>query len=121
MSQSRRYKFPAQNRIKKRTDFVALRTHGRRLRTPHFYIQIIVKNEGLRLGVTVTKRIGNAVERNRVKRLVREFFRLNFDRLPSAADISVVARRDAASLNLAAVTEELKLLCGLTSDQGFYD
>ena len=117
MSEHRLHTFPAQNRIKKRSDFVNLRNCGRRLRTPHFYIHFLVKNEGLRLGVTVSSKVGNSVVRNRVKRLVREFFRLNYDRLPDGTDISIVARRNAGNLDLAAVTEELNLLCDLSLER----
>lgn len=117
MSQSRRYIFPAQNRIKKRRDFVNIRNRGRRFKTPHFYVHVLSENGGLRLGVTVSKRIGNAPVRNRVKRLLREFFRLNFDKLPAGADVSIVARRNAGLLSLAEVTEELNVLFGLSVDR----
>jgi len=121
LSQIRQHTFPAQNRIKKRPEFIALRNQGRRLRTPHFYIHLLVRNEGLRLGVTVSRKIGNAVVRNRVKRLVREFFRLNYQQLPVGADISIVARRNAGRLDLAAVTEELSLLLDLSRDRKHCD
>lgn len=116
MSQSRRYIFPAKNRIKKRRDFVSIRNRGRRLKTPHFYIHVLSENGGLRLGVTVSKRVGNAPVRNRVKRLLREFFRLNYDKLPAKVDISIVARHNAGLLSLAEVTDELNVLFGLALD-----
>jgi ribonuclease P protein component len=49
-----------------------------------------------RLGITVARKVGNAVTRNRVKRLVREYYRLNRYRLKGVWDISLIAKRDAA-------------------------
>jgi len=68
------------------------------------------------LGVTVSRKVGNAVVRNRVKRLVREFFRLHFEYLPKSADISIVARRNAGFLGFVDVAAELMVLCDLNLD-----
>ena len=48
-----------------------------------------------RLGVVVSKRVGKAVERNRVRRLVREAFRLSGDGLPVGYDVICVCRKAA--------------------------
>ena len=51
-----------------------------------------------RLGVSVGRKVGGAVERNRVKRLIREAFRAAADQLPAGHDFVVVARPDAGEL-----------------------
>ncbi len=55
-------------------------------------------HDGPRLGLSVARRVGGAVERNRVKRLLREAFWAEAPRLPAGADYVVVARPDAGGL-----------------------
>ena len=81
---------------------------GKRHHTRHFVV--IIKENGLgiaRLGVTVSKKAGNAVKRNRVKRLIREFFRLNNSKIPQGYDIVVTAKKDASYLDLWKTKDEL--------------
>lgn len=59
-----------------------------------------------RLGIVVTKKIGNAVARNRVKRVCRECFRLWPDFVPEGIDLVVIAKEGAPELGLAAVRAE---------------
>jgi ribonuclease P protein component len=66
--------------------------------------------ERSRLGVTVSRRIGNAVVRNRVKRRVREIFRKTIrDGLPAGTSIVVIARGGAGALESAAIGDELAM------------
>lgn len=82
-----------------------------RLETRNFLILLRPNNLACnRLGVTVTKKVGNAVTRNRIKRHVREFFRNNRHLLVQGRDIVVVAYRGAAEVNHLMVGEELQVL-----------
>jgi ribonuclease P protein component len=54
--------------------------------------------DGPRLGLSVSRRVGGAVDRNRVKRVLREAFWAESERLPVTADYVVVARPDAREL-----------------------
>ena len=53
---------------------------------------------GPRLGLSVSRRVGGAVDRTRVKRVLREAFWAEAERLPAGADYVVVARPDAREL-----------------------
>ncbi len=61
---------------------------------------------GARIGFVVSKKIGTAVVRNRVKRVAREAFRLTPGFLPPGIDVVVIARNGAESLCLADVQAE---------------
>jgi len=95
-------------RLLNRPGFVNLNRSGERYNSKHF--TVILKRNGLgitRLGVTVTRKAGNAVKRNRIKRLIREFFRLNKSLFPQGYDIVIAAKKDASYLDLRKTREEL--------------
>ncbi len=62
------------------------------------YVFPRTEEEAPRLGLSVSRKVGGAVERNRVKRLIREAFAHESDRLPVGTDAVIVARRDARDL-----------------------
>ncbi|AAS95555.1 ribonuclease P protein component [Desulfovibrio desulfuricans] len=75
--------------------------------------------EGWRLGLAVTRKTGTAVQRNRVKRVLREFFRLHQHVLPDDADIIAVPKRHLRPerVTLGLVTQELlPLVAALRQD-----
>jgi ribonuclease P protein component len=104
--------FPKGVRIRKRAEYLEIQgsgvaVHGRLL------IGIVRRVEdrtASRLGITTTKKIGSAVVRNRVRRMIREAFRRNRGVFPPSTDIVVVAKRASVDAASAAIAEDLALL-----------
>lgn len=85
-------------RLRRRAEFVTVQSDGQKLHGRHVLALARKRGDaGLagRLGITVTKKVGNAVVRNRIKRLVREWMRLH-GWVPAGWDVVVVAKDSAA-------------------------
>ena len=104
------------DRVRDRKDYVRLQRDSRRRSSRHFTLLVgrthpaagASTDGGARLGLTVSRRVGDAVRRNRVKRRIREVFRQSRGALPCGVDLVVVARPGAAQLSAAATREELQ-------------
>lgn len=98
-------------RIRKRPEYLILADDGKRLFGRHFILVYAARERPVsRLGVTVTKKIGHAVTRNRLKRVCREYFRTHKDQLDAVYDLHVIARRASAQAAKAELTESLDKL-----------
>jgi ribonuclease P protein component len=114
--------FPRARRVPKRLDYLRIQNQGRRYSTPHLLVFATATpaaepSEGsrpqepaTRFGVTVSRKVGDAVTRNRVKRWIRESCRRWAAALPQSLDIVVVARPQAARAGLAPISTELASL-----------
>lgn len=81
---------------------------GRRQAAPHFIvITAATAGPDVRLGITTSRKVGSAPERNRIRRLVREFFRRHRTRVTAPCDLVVIARPGAAALSYADVVQQL--------------
>ncbi len=98
--------------MRRRPEYLAIQNRGRRVVGPNlllFALPVAVPGGG-RLGVTVSKKVGGAVLRNRVKRWIRDCYRRRRPEFPSGLDLVVVARPPAAKADHSAVCNELASL-----------
>ena len=99
-------------RVRKRLEFQDITARGVRISTAHFVL-IAAAQQGppqpSRLGITASRRVGNAVTRNRLKRLVRAAFRETSGLLPDGHDLVVICRH-AGPLETRLVVDELLLV-----------
>ncbi len=92
--------FPKKVRLLKRGQYLKLSRQGKRVYTDCF-IAIVLKGtaQNNRIGITVSKKVGNAVERNRIKRIIREYFRHNKENISEPRDINIIARKGLTTLS----------------------
>ncbi|MBN1974011.1 MAG: ribonuclease P protein component [Sedimentisphaerales bacterium] len=95
---TKQYSFPKEKRICSNKIFVSVLSSGQRVgwgSTPPLMTIYKAPNEcGFsRIGISVSKSYGNAVNRNRIKRLIREVFRLNQHQIPAGFDYLVLIKR----------------------------
>ena len=96
----------ARRKLSRSADFDRVFREGRSFATRHLVLHAFPRTDAdsvesdasPRLGVSVGRRVGGAVERNRVKRMLREAFRAVAPSLPSAHDFVIVARAEAGEL-----------------------
>ncbi|KIR02507.1 ribonuclease P protein component [Lachnospiraceae bacterium TWA4] len=87
--------------IKKNEEFVKIYHHGKS-KANKYLVMYIKESEDIntiRIGISVSKKVGNSVVRHRIKRLIKESFRLHTSELKTGYDLVVVARQSAKDKN----------------------
>ena len=100
--------------IKKNSDFQKVYRTGRSFANKLLVMYVIkTEREDTRIGISVSKKVGNSVVRHHITRLVRESYRLNKDRVKTGLDIVVVARAAAKESDFKKIESAYLHLCGL--------
>ena len=100
--------------LKKNSDFQKVYRQGKSYANRYLVMYVLENHtEGNRLGISVSKKVGNSVVRHHLARLVRESFRLNRDTLEEGLDIIVVARAAAKNSDYKTIERAFMHLCGL--------
>lgn len=99
--------FPKAARIRRRREFLSFGRTGDKRRTDSFVLLMERCSSGPRLGITVSRKVGGAVVRNRLKRRIREIYRRYPDRTSLEHDLIVIARVGAGALTSREIGRDL--------------
>ncbi len=107
-----RYAFPKSHRLLKRDAFLRVQSSSHRVASRHLVILYLKNNLGhVRVGITVSKRHGKAVRRNRLKRVIRAAVRLSMPQLRTLSlDLVVLPRRSDEVVGSRGLREEIGTL-----------
>jgi len=95
-----RLRFRRRMRVRRKGEFSLLMQEGLRLTDERLILWVRPNGLGYtRIGLVVGKRLGGAVQRNRLRRLIRESFRLSYPRLPRGLDVACSPRHPAVDLS----------------------
>ncbi|MDE2517617.1 MAG: ribonuclease P protein component [Rhodospirillales bacterium] len=97
------------HRLKRRAEFLRVAAKGRKAPMPGLVLQAMARGDDApaRLGFTVTKRVGNAVVRNRTRRRLKEAARLEMAAAPAiGADLVLIGRDGTAKRDFAALRQD---------------
>jgi len=110
-------RLPKSARVRKRGEYLRLQRIGKRRGSDRLVVLCGRSTTGLsRIGITASRKVGNAVVRNRVKRFIREFFRRHKYAIEPPQDFVVIVRAAAATTSYAEVSADLARALRIESD-----
>ena len=100
--------------IKKNSDFQRIYKQGKSYANKYLIMYVLEnKNNGNRIGISVSKKVGNSVIRHKITRLIREIYRLSEERYMCGIDIVIIARVMAKGKSYLEIESALKHLAKL--------
>jgi ribonuclease P protein component len=104
-------KFPRRERLTRKSEYLDVYRNGEKQVGRAFICYTVRRQgQGRKLGISVSRKVGNAVVRNRLKRYVREIYRTHRTLLAEDAHIVLVARPAAVAFDYAACEEAIRKL-----------
>ena len=94
--------------LKKRYEFLNIRNEGRSLSLKYLIINFYKKeNKVTKIGLTVTKKLGNAVTRNYIKRVIRASVTKNYNKIPDYFDIEIIPKKRFLESNFEEINADI--------------
>ena len=98
----------SENRLKKRKDFGYIYKNGESVYSKNFVLMHTVnKFKKIRIGFSVSKKVGKAYIRNKIKRQLRAIFRENISHVPPAKNYVIIAKPGVVDLTYAGMRDEI--------------
>ena len=107
---SEEQRFRKEERLRRRREYLAVQRRGAKIHLEQLLAFVRPSPEGRRVGITVSKKVGKAVIRNRVKRLLREVWRRSKQLFPKQHDLVIVAKKGAAGATFEELRDQLQQL-----------
>ena len=93
--------------LKKRTDFLTVRKNGKTIFTKFFIINFVLSSKsGFKFGLTVSRKIGNSVKRNRLKRIIRNIVFNNIDSVPNNTELEIIPKKQIGKKKYAELEKD---------------
>lgn len=97
--------------IKSHASYTEFFSSDFQIRTAHFYVPGLVREGEAAVGITISRKVGKAVVRNKLKRRIRAWFTCNSQGFPLGARVNLIAKPGAGELNWPQLCFELSELC----------
>jgi len=105
------HNFPKAERIRERQEFIEIFNHAQKTHSSHLILfRRSNSRQCARVGITASRKVGIAVVRNRIKRLIREYYRHHKIDFISGFDYSLVVKKSFSRLSRSAAEDELKAI-----------
>jgi ribonuclease P protein component len=109
MASKGQYRYRKADRLLRRKQYLKLNALGRPIHSNYFIVLTAPnKQECSRIGITVSKRVGNAVARNRIKRQIREVYRHQKENFPQSLDIHIIVKSNVSGLDSDELRHQIK-------------
>ena len=94
--------------LKKRSDFLFVRKSGESIRSKHFIVNYLIPLEPkVEMGITVSKKMGNAVKRNYIKRVIRSIIRNNSNKIPNNIIFEIIPKKKIENVSFFDLEKDL--------------